>query len=116
MIGKTVQKYVRIAPRKGRRLIPQVKGKTIPEAKMTLDYLPHKASRILKKCIHTAASNYIDKAGDMQLKEEDLYVKSIKIDEGPRLKRYRPKAFGMAGLVQKRTSHITVIVDKQEEG
>ncbi|MCK4421871.1 50S ribosomal protein L22 [candidate division WOR-3 bacterium] len=115
MIGKTVQKGVRLSPKKGRLIIPKVKGKKVNEAMMILDYLPQKAARIMKKCIHTAASNYIDKAGDIQLKEEDLYVKTIKIDQGPSLKRWRPKAFGMASAIRKSTSHITVEVDKVEE-
>ncbi|MEA3421349.1 MAG: 50S ribosomal protein L22 [Acidobacteriota bacterium] len=114
MVGRTVQKYIRLSPKKGRLVIPEVKGKSIPEAKMILDFLPQKTARILKKCIHSAASNYIDKAGEIKLGEDDLYVKSIRIDEGPQLKRWRPKAFGMAGLIKKRTSHITVIVDKIE--
>jgi large subunit ribosomal protein L22 len=50
----------------------------------------------------------------MELKENDLYVKSIIIDEGAKMKRLRPMSFGRAGLIRKRTSHITVVVDKIE--
>jgi len=49
------------------------------------------------------------------LREEDLYVKSVRIDEGPKMKRYRPMSFGRAGLIRKRMSHITVEVDKKGE-
>jgi large subunit ribosomal protein L22 len=115
MEGKAVQKNIRLSPRKGRRVIPQVVGMPVVEAKMRLDFLPHKAAKILKKCIHTAASNCIDKAGEMDLREEDLYVKSVRIDEGKKLKRYRPMSFGRAGLIRKRMAHITVIVDKKGE-
>ncbi len=114
MIGKTIQKNVRLSPKKGRRIIGEVKGKSVNEAKMILDFYSTKVARIMKKCIHTAASNYIDKAEDIELKEDDLYVKSIRIDEGQKLKRYRPMSFGRAGLIRKRASHITVIVDKIE--
>jgi large subunit ribosomal protein L22 len=114
MVGKTFQKGIRLSPRKGRRIIPEVMGKSVTDAKMILDFHPHKAARIMKKCIHNAASNYIDKAGDMELKENDLYVKSIIIDEGAKMKRLRPMSFGRAGLIRKRTSHITVVVDKIE--
>jgi large subunit ribosomal protein L22 len=115
MRGKTVQKNIRLSPRKGRRIIPQIEGISVVEAKTKLDFLPHRAAKILKKCIHTAASNCIDKAGEMDLKEEDLYVKSVKIDEGQKMKRYRPMSFGRAGIIRKRMSHITVIVDKKGE-
>lgn len=115
MEGKTIQKNVKISPKKGRLLIPEVRGKSVTEAKMTLDYLPHRAADILKKCIHTAASNYIDKAEDIELSEDDLYVDSIRVDEGQKLKRVRPMSFGRAGLVKKRRSHITVIVKERGE-
>jgi large subunit ribosomal protein L22 len=112
MEGRAIQKNIRMSPKKGRRIIPHIKGKSVVEAKMRLGFLPHGAARVLKKCVHTAASNYIDKAGELDLKEEDLYVKSIRIDEGQKLKRYRPMSFGRAGLIRKRTSHITVVVDR----
>jgi large subunit ribosomal protein L22 len=113
MEGKAVQKNIRLSPRKGRRIIPHIQGKSVVEAKMRLDFLPHRAAKIIKKCVHTAASNCIDKAGEMDLREEDLYVKSIRIDEGSKLKRYRPMSFGRAGLIRKRMSHITVEVGKK---
>ena len=115
MEGKAVQKNIRISPRKGRRIIPHIEGKSVVEAKMRLDFLPHRAAGILKKCVHTAASNCINKASEMDLKEEDLYVKSVRIDEGQKFKRYRPMSFGRAGLIRRRTSHITVVVDKRGE-
>lgn len=114
MIGKTVQRHVRLSPKKGRRIIPEVKGKSVTEAKNLLDFFPHRAAMIIKKCIHTAASNYINKAGDIELHEDDLYVKSIRIDEGGMLKRYRPMSFGRASRIRRRMSNITVVVDKIE--
>lgn len=115
MEGKAIQKNIKLSPRKGRRIIPHIEGKSVEEAKVRLGLLPHKAARVLRKCVHTAASNCIDKAGEMDLKEEDLYIKSVRIDEGQKLKRYRPMSFGRAGLIRKRMSHITVIVEKKGE-
>jgi large subunit ribosomal protein L22 len=112
MEGKAVQKNIRMSPKKGRRLIPHIKGKSVVEAMTCLEFLPHRAARVLKKCVHTAASNYLDKAGELDLKEENLYIKSISINEGQKFKRYRPMSFGRAGLIRKRTSHVTVVVDK----
>jgi large subunit ribosomal protein L22 len=114
MIGKTVQKNVHISPKKGRQIIPEVKGKSIKEAKMILNFYPNKVADILKKCIHTAASNYIDKVGDIELKEDDLYIKSIRIDNGQRLKGWRAMSLGRAGLIRRQRAHVTVIVDKIE--
>ncbi|MEO0293739.1 MAG: 50S ribosomal protein L22 [candidate division WOR-3 bacterium] len=115
MEAKTVQRNVPVSAKKARRLIPVVKGKPVVEAKMRLDFMPQAAARILKKCIHTAASNYLDKAGEVDLKEEDLFVKSVIIEEGQKLKRYVPMSFGRAGIIRRRFSHITVIVDKLGE-
>jgi large subunit ribosomal protein L22 len=115
MEGKTVQKNVRVSAKKARRLVSHIKGKSVVEAKMRLDFLPQGAARLLKKCVHAAASNYLDKAGEMDLKEEDLYVKSVMVDEGQKIKRYRPMSFGRAGIVRRRSSHITVVVDRRGE-
>ncbi len=115
MEGKTIQRNIPISAKKGRRIIPHIKGKSVPEAETTLDYLPHRAARILKKCIHTAASNYKDKSEEIDLKDDDLYVKSVRIDEGQKLKKIRPMSLRRAGLIRKRMSHITVIVDKIKE-
>jgi large subunit ribosomal protein L22 len=112
MEAKSFQKNIRISARKARRLVPHIKGKSVVEAKMRLDFLPQGAARVLKKCVHAAASNYLNKAGEIDLKEEDLFVKSVMIDEGQKFKRYRPMSFGRAGLIRKRASHITVVVDK----
>ncbi|TET98662.1 MAG: 50S ribosomal protein L22 [Candidatus Stahlbacteria bacterium] len=114
MIGKAIQKNVHLSPKKGRRIIPEVKGKSVKEAEMILDFYPNKVAMIMKKCIHAAASNYIDRAGDIELKEDDLYVKSVRIDAGQRLKRYRAMSLGRAGIIRKQRAHITVIVDKIE--
>jgi len=113
MEGKAIQRYVRVSPFKARRLIPLVKGKPVLEALAVLDFTHGKASHHLWKAIHSASMNLINKAGEIRVKEEDLYVKSVVIDEGPFFKRIRPMSLGRAGLIRKRTSHITVIVEER---
>jgi len=112
--GKTVQKYVRVSPFKARRIAKLVKGKTWKMADAILEFLPHKPARILRKSINNAYSNLLNKAGELKVKEENIWIKDIIIGEGPTMKRIRPMSLGRAGLIRKRTSHITVIVQEKE--
>jgi len=112
--AKTIQKYIRISPSKMRRISVLVKGKTWKTADAILEFLPHKGARILRKSINNAYSNLINKAGELKVKEENIWVKDIIIGEGPKMKRIRPMSLGRAGLIRKRTTNITVVVQEKE--
>ncbi len=109
METKAVAKYIRISPQKARLVADVVRGMDVESAITTLRFMPKKGAHILRKVIESAVAN----ADQMETIDVDtLYVKSIEINGGPSLKRFRPRAMGRATGIIKRTSHITVIVDE----
>lgn len=107
MEAKAVAKTIRIAPRKVRLVIDLIRGKQVGEAFAILKNI-NKGSRpaiekVLKSAVANAEHNY-------NLDAAALYVKEAYVNEGPTMKRFRPRAKGRAGLILKRTSHITIVV------
>jgi large subunit ribosomal protein L22 len=112
METKAVAKYIRISPQKARLVADTVRGMNVDEAITALRFMPKKGARILRKVIESAVAN----ADQMETIDVDtLYIKSIEINGGPSLKRFRPRAMGRATRIIKRTSHITVVVDEAVE-
>ncbi len=107
---RAVAKYVRISPRKIRLVMDQVRGKRVEEALNMLSFAPQKGARVLKKLIDSAVANAEQNSG---LDVDTLFIKRIYADEGPTLKRFRPRALGRATRIRKRTSHLTVILDEK---
>lgn len=111
MEARAVSRFIRISPLKARLVADQVRGKSIEEALAILALTPKKASPILRKAILSATANVRDRDdSDRRKKDSELFVKEIRIDEGPTLKRIRPRAQGRAFRINKRTSHINVTV------
>lgn len=104
-------RYQRITTRKVRPVINLIRGKGVEEALGVLRFVPRKASRIVEKVVRSAAAN-AQNNHDMDPKR--LYIHRIYADEGPMLKRVMPRARGMAYIVRKRTSHITVVLRERE--
>ncbi len=102
--------YLRIGPRKVRLVADIVRGWSVQEAMDHLKYMPRAAARPLFKLISSAVSN-ADQRGSVDV--DNLYVKTICVDQGPTLKRWRPRARGRADRILKRTSHITVVLDEK---
>jgi large subunit ribosomal protein L22 len=102
---KAIAKYVRIAPRKARLVADEVRGKSYPEAVSLLRFTNKRAAKILGDVLNSAAANAEHNA---DADPDELRVKTVKVDEGPTIKRYRPRAMGRATMIRKRTSHITV--------
>lgn len=111
METRAVAKYVRISPRKVRLVMDQVRGKRVEDALNILAFSPKKGAKILRKLINSAVAN-AENNHDMDV--DRLYIKRIYADEGPILKRWRPRALGRATRIRKRTSHLTVILDEME--
>jgi ribosomal protein L22 len=104
--------YVRIAPRKARLVANQVRGLPIEEARTLLRFSPRGAARDIAKLIDSAAANA---ENNHDLIADDLLVKQITVDEGPTLRRYRPRALGRATRINKRTSHIKVALTPEDD-
>jgi large subunit ribosomal protein L22 len=102
---RAVAKYVRIAPRKARLVADEIRGKSYPEAVSLLRFTNKRAARIVGDVLNSAAANAEHNA---DADPDELRVRTVKIDEGPTIKRYRPRAMGRATMIRKRTSHITV--------
>ncbi len=112
MEAKAIAKYVRMSPRKARLVANLIKGKDIHEAEAILRYTPNKASGVIKKVMLSAAANAENNLG---LDKADLVVKNAIIDQGPSIKRIKPRAQGRADRMVHRTSHVTVVVAEREE-
>ena len=98
-------KYVRIAPRKARLVADEIRGKSYPEAASLLRFTNKRAAKIVGDVLNSAAANA---EHNMDADTDELRVKTVKIDDGPTIKRYRARAMGRAAMIRKRTSHITV--------
>jgi len=112
MEAKAVARYVRVSPRKARLLVDLIRGKSVADAQAILKFSPQAAAEIVEKVLNSAVANA---ERNLHVKAEDLFVGSTFVDEGPTLKRIQPRAMGRAFRINKRTSHITVVV-KQREG
>jgi len=109
METRAAAKYVRISPRKIRLIMDQIRGKKVEEALNLLSFAPQKGAFILRKLISSALANAENNAS---VDVDTLYIKRMYADEGPTLKRFRPRAMGRATRIRKRTSHLTVILDE----
>jgi large subunit ribosomal protein L22 len=107
---KAISKYLMVSPFKIRPVADLIRRKPYTEAVSLLGNMPHKGARLIRKTILSAASNALDQ--NKRLEEDMLYIKEVKIDEGPRVKRVWFRARGRADMLLKRMCHITVVVDE----
>lgn len=107
MEAKAIWRYCRIAPRKARVVADLVRGRSVEEAIALLEFTPRRAADMVKKVVKSAAAN-ADDIGSLDV--DRLYIKRITVDQGPMLRRFRPRAQGRAYRVNKKTSHIRVVV------
>lgn len=103
-------RYVRISPRKTRRVVDLIRGKDVNEAYAILRATPKRASRLIEKTLRSAVANALHKEEGEDLDVDDLTVVKAVVDQGPTLKRYQPRAMGRATRIRHRTSHITIVV------
>ena len=113
MQAKAVAKTVRIAPRKARLVIDLIRGKNVGEALATLRLTQRGASPVVEKLLNSAIANA---EHNYEMDPENLYISEAFVNEGVTLKRFRPRAMGRASQINKRTSHITVVVSEKKEG
>lgn len=107
MQTQSVLKFVRLSPQKARLVADQVRGKKVDQALNILKFSNKRAAGILKKVLESAIANAENNSG---ADVDELRVKTILVDEGPTMKRTRPRAKGSADRILKRTSHITIRV------
>jgi large subunit ribosomal protein L22 len=103
-------RYARVSAQKARLVSDLVRGKNVNEALKTLTFMNKKTAGLLKKLIESAVAN----AGQKQVIDVDnLFVKTLTVDQGPVLKRYTPRAQGRATEIRKKMSHINLVLDER---
>ena len=105
---RAVSKYVRMSPSKIRRVLRQIKGKTYSEALLLLEFMPYASCAPIIKVLRSATANARTNFG---MDEKNLVIKSAFADQGPTMKRFRPRAQGRAYRILKATSHITIVME-----
>ena len=111
VVVRAQAKYVRHAPRKARLVVDHIRGKSIDEARAILQHTPRAAAVDVLKLLESAVANA---ENNHELVADDLVVRKAYVDEGPTLKRYRPRALGRATRIRKRTSHMTIQLSPKE--
>ena len=109
---RATAKYVRMAPRKVRMVVDQIRNKSVEQALEALQFSTRAAAEPVAKVVRSAVANA---ENNNNLRAENLGIAAAYVDEGPTLKRIRPRAKGSASRINKRTSHITVIVAPRKE-
>jgi len=112
VLVRATAKYVRVSPRKARLVADQIRGKHIDDARSLLQFSPRAVSSDISKVIESAAANA---EANHDLIGDEMVVHEIRVDEGPTLKRFRPRAQGRATPIHKRTCHITVALTPEDE-
>jgi large subunit ribosomal protein L22 len=112
MEARAQARFIRVTPRKARRVVDLIRGLPAAEAQAVLRFAPQAASEPVGKVLASAIANA---EHNNKLDADTLVVSRAWVDEGPSLKRFRPRAQGRAYRVNKRTSHITVIVESRTE-
>ncbi|MRJ06798.1 MAG: 50S ribosomal protein L22 [Epsilonproteobacteria bacterium] len=105
-MSRAILRFVRLSPTKARLVAREIQGMNGEEALAKLEFMPNKAARIIAKVVTSAIAN-----GGYDA--DEVIIKSCRVDRGPYLKRYRPRARGMASRILKPTSHIYVEVEKE---
>jgi ribosomal protein L22 len=104
-------KYVRSSARKARLVCNNIRGRSVEEARAILAHTPRAVARDWSKLLESAVANA---EHNHELVGEDLYVKAVHADEGPTIRRFRPRAMGRATKIRKRTSHLTILLTPKE--
>lgn len=111
MEARAIAKYVRISPLKVNFICNEIRGKQVDEALSILKFTPKRGARYLEKVLNSAVANA---ENNFNLDRDNLYVAEAYANDGPHMKRFRPKAKGMAYPILKRSSHIGVVVKERE--
>ncbi len=112
VVVRASSRYVRVAPRKARLIADQVRGMHIEQARALLEFSPRGTAEDIRKLIESAAANA---ENNHDLVADEMLISEITVDEGPTLKRYRPRALGRSSRINKRTCHIAVALSPEEE-
>jgi large subunit ribosomal protein L22 len=113
VVGRATARHVRMSPTKVRRVVDLIRGLPATDAQAVVGFDPHAAAVPVKKVLDSAIANaeHIARVRSQRFEADELFVTEAFVDEGPTLKRFRPRAQGRAYRIRKRTSHITIVVE-----
>ena len=106
-VGKASGKYLRLSSHKARRVLEQIKGKTYQDAILILKFMPYRACKSIIKILKSAANNMLNQNNET-INNNELIIKNAFANDGPKLKRFQPRAQGRAFPIHKPTCHITI--------
>lgn len=112
MEARSVARYIRMSPQKVRRTLRLINGLPLKEAQSLLDVMPHRAARVIRRVVDSAAANAENNHG---MDRDDLWVARASVDAGPTIKRWRFASGGRVGMIRKRISHISVVLSDEEQ-
>ncbi len=110
MQAQAVARHIRVSPLKARQVVDLIRGKDVREALAILKYTNKKAAPLITKVVNSAVANA---EHNFDMDSDDLYISEVYVDEGPTLKRIKPRAYGRGDIMKRRTSHITVVVKER---
>lgn len=111
MAVRAIKRYEKVSPRKARLVIDLIRGRYVQDSLDILKDSPKAVAKTIERLVRSAASNAENNASIADV--DTLYIKEAYVDQGPTMKRFRPRAMGRATRILKRTSHITIIVDEK---
>ena len=106
-------RHIHQSARKVRQVLNEVRGKQVENAINKLHFTPKKAAKIIEKTLRSAVANAVNREGS-EVDADKLFIKEAFVDEGPTMRRFRPRAMGRATIIRKRTSHLTIVVAEKE--
>jgi len=112
-VGATA-KFVKVTPRKARLVVDHIRGRSVPEARTILAFMPRAAARDVEKVLGSAVAN-AESNPNLRWSGDDLFISAVYVDEGPTLKRWQQRARGRVNQILKRTCHITIRLDQLEK-
>jgi large subunit ribosomal protein L22 len=111
-VGATA-KFVKVTPRKARLVVDHIRGRSVPEARTILAFMPRAAAHDVEKVLRSAVAN-AESNPNLRWNGDDLYIAAVFVDEGPTLKRWQQRARGRVNQILKRTCHITIKLEQLE--
>jgi large subunit ribosomal protein L22 len=113
MEARAVARYIRMSPRKVRQVVDLVRGRSVEEAINLLHFTTKRGSVPVEKLLRSAVANAMNEEEASKLDPEDFFIKEIRVDQGPTMRRYNPGPMGRASIIRKRFCHISVVVSDE---
>lgn len=112
MEARAIARYIRVTPRKARRVLDLIRGKKAGEAIVALRFMPYRAARYVERVLRSAMANAMQASPNIDV--DSLRIVQAVADQGPMMKRIEPRAMGRANIIKKKTCHITIVLKESD--